>query len=103
MRIYITSPSGAEVDLDNNETYNHLPDDYDKLERIMFEKIGYAVCFMNFFHPDWYGERCPSFGQRLSVMSLMSDFCGNREKKYGDIKWIRERVFLFQDEIENMC
>jgi len=108
--MFKTSPYGDEVDLDNELTYNHLPDKCKLLDDIMFKEIGFALCYMDYFHPDHYiNEKSENklknscYEQRLRVNNLIKDFTSNRKYHYNDIMWYKEKVFLFQDEIENMC
>lgn len=102
MRKFITSPFGDEVDLDNPETYNYLPKNTKELRRIMLSEIGYSYCYMNFWHKDSFGTNRDG-GQKLRVEELVKNFTENEKKNYSDILWYQEQIFLFQNEIENMC
>lgn len=101
MRKYkLTDLTGDIVDLDDDTIYKHLPKSTRKLEDLMFKEIGYAFCYMNYFHPDIFPENNP---QRLRVYELVRNFTNNRKDNYNNVNWYREQVFIFQDEIENMC
>ena len=106
MRKYITAFDGEEVDLDDYNIYNYLPNDIKMLDDKMFKEIGYALCYMNNFHPEFFSEYAGidyENSQKNRVMKLIENFCDNRENNYNNVMWYKEQVFLFQDEIENMC
>jgi len=104
MRKFKCSFFNNEVDLDDPITYNHLPSDKNILDSLMFKEIGYAFCYMNYFHPDVYDENEEiKYGQRKRVEEKIKFFCDNRSKHYDDVLWLQEQIFLFQDETENMC
>lgn len=91
-----------EVDLDDPETYNQLPKDLKELRKLMLSEIGYTYCYMNFWHSDIFdGKR--DGGQRERVNQLVKDFTENERHNYKNVLWYQEQIFLFQDEIENMC
>jgi hypothetical protein len=93
---------GETVDLDDPKTYSHLPDDWNLLDDFMFKEIGYALCYMNIFHPDVFkGKR--DGGQKKRVMKLINNFCENRRIYYEDKMWYKEQIYIFHDETENMC
>ena len=100
MREFKTSPFGIVVDLDNPETYNHLPDTLEELESYMFKEIGIAYCYMNYFHPEWYNEDSI---QRIRVTKLVKIFTRFRSKNFTNKQWYKEQIFMFEDETENMC
>jgi hypothetical protein len=95
---------GKEVDLDNPKTYLHLPKTIDELSDLMFKEIGYALCYMN-YNPDRKMFFTPKRdgGQRKRVEKLIKYFAENRKNNYQNLMWYKEQVFLFKDEIENMC
>jgi hypothetical protein len=90
------------VDLDDDSTYKYLPQTYNELDSLMFKEIGYALCYMDYFNKDIFITESGN-DQRKRVEKLIKDFTDNRSNNYNNILWIREQVFLFQDEIENMC
>lgn len=113
MRKYTTS-DGETVDLDYPNTYEHLPDDCNILDDMMFKEIGYALCYMDYFYPEVFnkqifvmkddGNKVPfDGGQRKRIEAMIKDFCDNRRDHYTDDMWYKEKIFLFQDETENMC
>jgi hypothetical protein len=124
-------PGGGTVDLDDPKTYEYLPNTHEELDRLMFREIGYALCYMDFFSDrvdlfpkekqpeewvsitEWYPNHpnperkvdianC-SYNQRLRINEKIKNFCDNRKHNYNNLLWYKEQIFLFQDEIENMC
>lgn len=108
MRKY-TCAFGEEVDLDNHETYKHLPDDLKKLDDMMFKEIGQALVYMNYFRPEFFPKKNAidykgsGYHQRQRVYKLIRNFANDRHNNYQNIIWYKEQIFLFQDETENMC
>lgn len=102
MRKYKQHFDGVEVDLDNSEIYSFLPNTIDELDDRMFKEIGYVLCYMDYFHPDWFGKKRDG-GQRKRVNKLIQNFTENRKHNYQNLMWYKEQVFLFEDETENMC
>jgi len=88
---------GEVVDLDVDETYSWLPQTTKELDNKMFEEIGKALVYVGYFHPDWDDK------QRWRIHKLVEAFATERRNNYGDIKWLREQLFMFIDETENMC
>lgn len=116
MRIFKTSPFGYEVDLDDPKTYAYLPQTKDELWAKIFSIIGYALCYMDKFHPDHYPKEKMFFGdspsllgscyeQRMRINVMIDDFCS--DPKYyeyiNSVEMMQEFIFLFEDETENMC
>ncbi len=106
MRSYrLTDLSNKVVDLDDGSIYSHLPDDYDSLFNLMCKEIGFALSYMDFIHRELFPLTSE---QRIRVNELVDKFWKERrEKKYfggpESILWMREQVYVLQDEIENMC
>ena len=92
-----TCAFGEVVDLDSDETYRHLPKTYKELEKLMFSEIGIALVYIKHFHPDW------DENQSNRINKLVESFANERGSNYSNVIWLREQVFIFQDEIENMC
>jgi len=131
MREYkCTDLFGQTVDLDNPETYKHLPTDLKVLDKLMFELIGKAIVYMDYFpsrkgmYPkrklkdkfapltEWYPDADPEamvevnntgWYQRKRIEELIQNFASERKNNYDNVMWLQEQVFLFQDETENMC
>ena len=101
-------PFGEIVDLDDPTTYDYLPKDKISLDEKMFCEIGKALTYMNYFHPDIFPKRknkndltiC-GWQQRQRVNQLIKNFADKNH--YDDVLWYQEQIFLFQEEIENMC
>jgi len=92
-----TCAMGEVVDLDNDKTYNHLPKTAKELDKLMFAEIGMALVYTKYFYPDWDKKQC------YRIHKLIEGFAKERKNNYGNVKWLREQVFIFQDETENMC
>ncbi len=95
------------VDLDDPKTYNYLSKDIKELRQKMFAEIGYAFCYMNFWHKDVFCVT-DSFGfrdggQKERVESLVKKFTEKESENRDNVLWYQEQIFIFQDEIENMC
>ena len=132
MRLYKEQrPQGETVDLDNPETYKHLPDTYRELRYLMFQRIGYVILYMDYFPnrkglfpkrkrkeefvklSEWYPEAKDgdklieinnvAFNQRQRVYAMIKNFAENEDKHMKNLIWFKEQVFLFDDETENMC
>jgi len=103
MRKFTCTPNGEVVDLDDPETYSHLPEEHDELDDLMFEEIGKAMVYMNYFYPDVFNDSSSGTAQRKRIEVLIKDFAENRKHNYHRAIWYQERIFLFQDETENMC
>lgn len=96
MRLY-TNSFGNELDLDAPETYSQYPDDITQLDNLMFELIGKALVYVKYFHPGW------DVKQIKRINRLIADFSENRQYNYQNKMWFKEKVFLFEDETENLC
>lgn len=115
MRTFKTRPFGYEVDLDDPKTYAHLPQTKDELWTKIFSIIGYALCYMDRFHPDNYPKEKLFFGdspsllganyaQRMRINVMIDDFCSKNYYDYiSNVEMMQEFIFLFEDETENMC
>lgn len=127
MREHTESFSREKIDLDNPEIYKHLPDNVEDLNNRMLREIGYATCYMDYWHPDIFNTKQEEpdmtkpwteedialgypdafansgFYQRQRVYKLIENFTANRRNNWKNIMWFKEQVFLFEDEIENMC
>jgi len=103
MRMFVCAPFGdLEVDLDDPATYSHLPNTINELRELMFARIGYAYCYMYYWHPDIYSGNIGDT-QKINVKAKIKYFTENERANYNNIMWYKEQVFLFDDEIENMC
>lgn len=100
MRKFICSPFGEEVDLDDPKTYKCLPNNVNDLRTLMLKEIGYYYCYTKFWHKDTFGK---DNKQKKKVKKLIKNFTENESKNYENVLWYQEQIFLFQDEIENMC
>ncbi len=102
MREFKTSTFGETVDLDDPKTYDYLPDNWNDLDNRMFKNIGWSLVYMDWLYWDIYSVNS-GWEQRVRVKELITTFSENRKNHYDDILWMKEQVFLFEDEIENMC
>ena len=98
-----TPTFGLPVDLDDPKTYDHLPNNAKKLRELMFQEIGYVYCYMYYWHKDWFDNEKFSHGQKQRVELLIFNFTENEAHHRNDVLWFQEQVYIFQDEIENMC
>lgn len=102
MRKFKCSFDRLEVDLDDPKTYDGLPQNVDDLRNLMFREIGYSYCYMKYFRKGCFGEGKDG-GQTERVELLIKNFSENEKKNRNNVLWYQEQVYLFQDEIENMC
>jgi hypothetical protein len=108
MRLYkVTGPHGGEVDLDDAATYEDLPKTCDELTTRMWKEIGYALSYMDFIHRDSFPL---DNKQRIRVTALVARFWREGHEEAADnalncsnVRWLQEQIFVFEDEIENMC
>lgn len=100
MRKYKTA-FGECVDLDDPNTYKLLPQECDLVIARMFHEIGYAYCYMNYFHRDTY-KHC-GVSQKVYVEIGIKHFCDGFKQNRNNLLWLQEQLFKFLDEIENMC
>ncbi len=124
---------GPPVDLDDPETYKHLPNTYKELDDLMIRRIGYALLYMDYFKdrrkffpkrkpkpnmvkaselwpnnkkwkgPEYIDMNSGGYDQRQRVQLLIQDYADNRRKGYEDLMWLKEQIYMFHEEIENMC
>ena len=95
MRKFKSRPFGTEFDLDADETYDYLPKSANELQNYMMKRIGYSYCYFKYLNNPW------SETQQKRVEKLIKEFCDDWYNT--DIKVLRERCFMFDNEIENMC
>ena len=104
MRHYNTGGiENMDVDLDDASLYLHLPNKYSELRDMMFSKIGYVYCYMNYWHNDIFGQDDRDGGQKKRVEKLIKNFTDNEDKNYNNPLWLKEQIFIFDCETENMC
>lgn len=107
MREFKTSPDRRIVDLDNPDTYKHLSQDIEVVERQIYVKIGQAITYMDGHYPHLYpkqpGGNGSGYAQRQRVQKLIDNFALNRRDHVNDLRWYQEQIFLMQDDCENMC
>jgi hypothetical protein len=88
---------GDIVDLDDDSTYDHLPKDAGGLRRKIWEEIGYTHLYFTYWHPNWHK------GQEDRVAKMIYHYAQEDKNHLDDVKWLREWLYKFGDEIENMC
>lgn len=126
MREFTESLSRHKVDLDDESTYSYLPNTIEELNSRMLKEIGFATCYMDYWHSDVFNKRKKkpndrrwtpeeielgypdkftnaAYYQRQRVYKLIERFTKERKNNLENIMWFKEMVFLFEDEIENMC
>lgn len=97
MRNFNCSPYGNQVDLDDPITYKHLPNDIDSLRTKMLSEIGYTYLYLNYWNKGW--DEC----QKTRIEILIESFATNERENFKNVMWYKEQLFIFQNEIENMC
>lgn len=100
MRKFICYPFGEEVDLDDPKTYEHLPDNVIELRVLMMAEIGHYYYYVKFLHKHMFKGH---HEQKTRVKKLIKTFVENEVDNRCNVMWYQEQVFLFRDEIENMC
>jgi len=90
---------GEIVDLDDKVTYDYLPDTSKELRDLMFSEIGFAHWYMNYHHPEIF----KGHEQEARVKKLIKQFTDGYRKTIDTPIWLKEQIYLFQDETENMC
>ena len=102
MRKYkCTDLFGDIVDLDDQKTYKHLPTDLKELRNMMFKEIGYYYCYTHFWHRNVFLD--VDSDQMKRADKIIKNFTDNEKQNYENVMWYQEHIFLFQDEVENMC
>ena len=110
MRQFKTAMYGT-VDLDDEVTYKHLPDDVNELDEKMFNEIGKAICYMDYWYLEDFPKKRPKktdinywgYKQRKRVEVLIDIFTKERKNNYKNKMWYKEKLYILQDETENMC
>lgn len=127
MREYKMHFDGKKVDLDDPKLYEYLPNTEKELDNLMFCEIGKALVYMDYFPSrkgvfpkrkkkdrfvELFPEKWPGkmfevantgYNQRQRIYKLIENFATERKNNYHNLQWYKERIFLFQDETENMC
>lgn len=103
MREFKCSFDGEIVDLDDSKLYDYLPNTQKELRDLMFSIIGYVICYMDYWHSDWFGDTNRDGGQKTRVCNLIKYFTENERPNYNNLIWYKEQIFILQDETENMC
>lgn len=98
MRQYKTS-LGETIDLDDPKNYDYLPNNVEELRKIMLSEIGYTYCYMKHWRPEMF----KSNDQKKRVKKMIKYFSENEKDNANNIMWYKEQIYLFQEEIENMC
>ena len=88
---------GEIVDLDNEETYSHLPTNITELNQRIQREIGFCYCYFNYWHKPWDDK------QEARVEILIEKYTFEWRDNLDNLQWHRETLFIFLDEIENMC
>mgnify|MGYP003417989155 CR=1 FL=1 len=94
---------GMDVDLDSPDTYKHLPQQIQQVRASLLKEIGYAHCYMNYWQKELFKKNKNCGGQRARVENLIKKYAEEEAGQYENLKWYQEMLFLFHDEIENMC
>ena len=92
------------VDLNDEKTYRRCSYrnwNCSKLLNEAYREIGFIKMYVEHYHPDWDSE------QVSRIEKLLFWFGKEHRRCYGNSAegrlWLRKWLFLFKDEIENMC
>lgn len=86
------------VDLDDPKTYDFMSLKTEGDIDIQIQReIGFAHCYFNYWNKDWDKSQI----ERVEI--LIERYTRERKDNYGNVMWFKEMLFLFQDEMENMC
>lgn len=88
---------GEMVDLEDISLYDYLPKNVKSIRDMIHQEIGYYYCYVNYWHPRWDKK------QEERVKLLIEKYTEEWRNNITDLQWYRETLFIFQDEIENMC
>ncbi len=89
---------GPEVDLDDPATYAHLPQTLKGVTNQLYREIGYArVYVLRNARPGRKWDKA----QRARIKEMVRAIAADADS-LPLVHW-QERLFLFLDEIENMC
>jgi len=88
---------GEIYDLDADETYKHLPKTARELRHAIWKEVGYCHLYFTYWHPDWCKRQIDR------VEKMIYHYAQEDKKHVDDVIWLREFLFKFLDEIENMC
>src|SRR5687767_3048817 len=94
---------GPEVDLDDPETYKRLPQTVPGVLEKLYKEVGYARLYVLGVH-DFTSSECgrAQLERIAKLESEIAGFFGGRLYQQSLIFW-QEKLFVFEDEIENMC
>lgn len=96
MRLY-KDTFGKIHDLDDERTYEYLPQNVKEARSNIHQEIGYYYCYVKYWHYPWDEK------QEKRVESLIKRYTENWRENMNNLKWHHEILYLIQDEIENMC
>ena len=91
---------GMEVDLDDESIYSYLPTTYKGCYDEFMKQVGEAYWYITFIHKDWDPK------QVKRIYDLVQKFTDERyiDRTIGEkYKWMRETLWIFIEETENMC
>lgn len=93
---------GDEHDLDDPKTYKRLPQTRGEVLNRLYQEVGYAHLYM--MGHDW--SRSESGARQVKrvneLIAEISTYFGGNIWNKSLIFW-QEKLFIFLDEIENMC
>jgi hypothetical protein len=101
MREFVTA-FGDKVDLDDPATYKHLPQEKDKVLERLYQEVGYAHLYI--MGKKWERLSKEQVRRVRALTEEISKFFGWDKNMWNEstIFW-QEKLFIFLDEIENMC
>ncbi len=96
MREFKTAFEGI-VDLDDPDTYSYMANDIGSIRDEIHKEIGYCYCYFNYWHKPWDEK------QEARVEILIKKYTDEWSDNRTNLHWHKEMLYIFQDEIENMC
>lgn len=91
---------GPPEDLDDPKTYARFPQTIRDVQEALWRKIGYAAVYV-IAHQFSESECGQKQIDRIGV--LVEAVAKGQEQRGKPLIWWQEQLYLFEDEIENMC
>lgn len=99
-----TTALGHKVDLDDPATYKYLPQEKDKVLEKLYQEVGYAHLYIMGTKWERYSKEQVKRVRELTeeISKFFGAGAGKNMWAQSTIFW-QEKLFIFLDEIENMC
>lgn len=95
---------GQDIDLDDPKTYEKYDwADYtaEKLYQECMKELGYALFYTQFLHPGDWGTQTGRINEHCTKFAELGHL--NRKDTLENRLWLKKFLYIFVDEIENMC